>query len=234
MTRQEIAKETGLSYDTIRKRIKKLNVNPKESVKQVIITPETVRDDVNNIVKKEQERVNDRKLKILAQELLKVEKERDALLCLGNVETYKIAPREKSNGRSRAIAITLASDWHYEEPIKLSQTNGLNKFNTEIAKDRIENYFKVVSKLIEVHNKEYQIDDLVLALLGDFISGSIHDDLKEANDIQPTQAIWEVQNLIASGIEFLLNETGVNLIIPLFVWQSRAYNRETKNCHGVW
>lgn len=214
MTRQEIAKETGLSYDTIRKRIKKLMVNPKESVKQVIITPETVRDDVNNIVKKEQERVNDRKLKILAQELLKVEKERDALLCLGNVETYKIAPREKSNGRSRAIAITLASDWHYEEPIKLSQTNGLNKFNTEIAKDRIENYFKVVSKLIEVHNKEYQIDDLVLALLGDFISGSIHDDLKEANDIQPTQAIWEVQNLIASGIEFLLSETKVNLIIP--------------------
>ena len=35
MTRQEIAKETGLNYDCVRKRIKKLSVNPKESVNQL-------------------------------------------------------------------------------------------------------------------------------------------------------------------------------------------------------
>ena len=108
----------------------------------------------------------------------------------------------------------MASDWHYEENVKLSQTNGLNEFNRKIAKDRIEKLFKVVVKLIEVHQREYKIDNFVLALLGDFISGSIHDDLKEGNEIQPTQAIYEVQCLIASGIKYMLDNTNVNLVIP--------------------
>ena len=88
------------------------------------------------------------------------------------------------------------------------------KFNRTIAKERIEKLFKVVAKLIEVHQKEYNIDNFVLALMGDFISGSIHDDLKEGNEIQPTQAIYEVQCLIASGIEYMLKNSNVNLIIP--------------------
>ena len=111
---------------------------------------------------------------------------------------------KKESEKSPACSISLLSDFHYEEPVKSSQVNGLNRFDTTIAKERIEKLFKVIAQLIKVHQKEYQMDTHILALLGDFISGSIHEELKEANNIQPTQAIWEVQNLIASGIEFLL------------------------------
>lgn len=156
---------------------------------------------------------NEKKIKILSDELMKIEEERDALLSVGDIKTFTINKTEKKD-KSEATAIVLASDWHYEEQIKQSQVNGLNKFNTEIAKERIEKFFKVTSLLIKVHQKEYNIKNLILALLGDFISGSIQDDLQESNQIQPTQAIWEVQNLIASGIEFLLKETDINFIIP--------------------
>jgi hypothetical protein len=212
LTISEIANKFGTHYDTVRKRLKKLSLSPKET-KTIEVTPESVREDVAKIVAKEKESVNAKRVKILAGELLKAEKERDALLSVGGVETYAIKGNKEFD-KSSATAIALASDWHIEEGVKSSQVNGLNKFDLDIAKQRAEKFFTVVAKLIKVHQKEYNVETLILALLGDFISGSIHDDLKEGNDIQPTEAIWEAQKLIASGIEFLLKETNVNLVIP--------------------
>lgn len=212
MTISEIAEQVGCHYDTIRHRLKKLGLSG--TVKAIEVTPESVREDVAKIVAKEKESNAVKKNKVLAQMLLAAEKERDALLSVGGVETYSIKSTGKESEKSQATAIVLASDWHYEENVKASQVNGLNKYDTVIAKERAEKFFRVTAKLIKVHQKEYSISNLVLALLGDFISGSIHDDLKEGNNIQPTQAIWEVQNIISSGIEYLLKETDVNLIIP--------------------
>ena len=209
MTRQEIAKETGLNYDCVRKRIKKLSVNPKVKASKPLSIQEEIKKDEKRI----EDSLNAKKVKYLLDELKKVEKEKQALLQVGGVETYSIREKGESE-KSPACSISLLSDWHYEEPVKSSQVNGLNRFDTTIAKERAEKLFKVIAQLIKVHQKEYQIDTHILALLGDFISGSIHEELKEANNIQPTQAIWEVQNLIASGIEFLLEATDVDLIIP--------------------
>lgn len=212
-TRQEIALITGLHYDTVRKRLKKLGVEPKTDANKQVVTSESVRADIATLVAKQRATQNAKKLRVIAKELVRAEKELEALKGVKGVETHSIKG-SKSFNKSEATAILLASDWHYEENVKLSQTNGLNEFNRTIAKERIEKLFKVVAKLIEVHQKEYDIDNFVLALMGDFISGSIHDDLKEGNEIQPTQAIYEVQCLIASGIEYMLKNSNVNLIIP--------------------
>lgn len=204
---QDIYLKMGLSKYLVEKRILELGLEKPEQS----FNPERI---VDISIKKDSEKTLKKQVDILTKELITTRKERDAFLDVGEVETYKIEPKKKTNGRSMATAITLASDWHIEEEVKSSQVNGLNKFNIDIAKERAEKYFKVVAQLIEVHNKEYQIDDLILALLGDFISGTIHDDLKEANNIQPTEAIWNAQKLIASGIRYLLDNTKVNLIIP--------------------
>lgn len=212
-TRQEIALITGLHYDTVRKRLKKLGIEPKTDASKQVVTSESVRADIATLVAKQKATQNAKKLRVIAKELVRVEKELEALKGVKGVEIHSIKGKKLFN-KSEATAILLASDWHYEENVKLSQTNGLNEFNRTIAKERIEKLFKVVVKLIEVHQREYNIDNFVLALLGDFISGSIHDDLMEGNEIQPTQAIYEVQCLIAGGIKYLLENTNVNLTIP--------------------
>ena len=199
------------SIDSVERKLRRLGVYQKKTIE---ITPSSVRDDINKIVEKQKESENAKRVKVLASELLKAEKERDAFISVGGVETYTIKSKKEFNGKSKATAIVLASDWHYEEPVKESQVNGLNKYDTVIAKERIEEFFRVTAQLIKIHQREYDIENLILALLGDFISGSIHDDLMESNSIQPTVAIYEVQCLIASGIKYLLKETDVNLVIP--------------------
>lgn len=204
-TNAEIGKILNRSEDAIGRKRRRLGLEE----------PEPRADEiVNNSIKREDEKHLKKTIEVLTKELITTKKEIETFLNVGNVETYKIIPKDSNNKNSRATAITLASDWHIEENVKSSQVNGLNSFNINIAKQRAENYFNVVAKLIDIHEKEYQIDDLILALLGDFISGSIHDDLKESNIIQPTEAIWEAQKLIASGIEYLLKNTKVNLVIP--------------------
>lgn len=178
-----------------------------------VVTADTIKKEIDNVSLQRQRSVDSKKIKILTDKLISINDEMDSLLQVGAVETYKIESTD-NHSKSPATAIILASDWHYEESVKSSQVNGLNKFNTLIAKERAEKFFRVTAQLIGVHQREYDIDNLILALLGDFISGSIHEDLQESNNIQPTQAIWEVQQIIASGIEYLLANTNVNLVIP--------------------
>ena len=210
----EIANELKLDEWVVRNKMSRLKLKPLGKEKTKDVTIETVRADISKRSQKSREAQQSKQIKLLSEELVRVEKERDAFLEVGGVETYTIKPSGKESEKSEATSITLASDWHIEEGVKSSQVNGLNKFDINIAKERAEKFFKVTAKLIKVHQKEYEINTHILALLGDFISGSIHDDLKEGNIIQPTEAIWEAQKLIASGIEYLLKNTDVNLIIP--------------------
>ncbi|MFA6325400.1 MAG: hypothetical protein WCX46_04210 [Candidatus Paceibacterota bacterium] len=207
----EVGKKLNRTGDSIARKRKRLGLKSIITLKEN--TQEGAQETLNKLISKEENKEKISSLKILTKEYVKIKKERDSFLQVGGVETYAIKSNQ-GGGKSSATAVALASDWHYEENVISSQVNGLNKYDTNIAKERIEKFFTVIAKLINVHKKEYNIENLMLALLGDFISGSIHDDLKESNHIQPTQAIWEVQNLIASGIKFLLKETDVNLVIP--------------------
>ena len=210
-TNKEIGIILKRSEDAIGRKRGRLGLKPSKSQTK----PLSIEEEVDMVKFKREESTKSKQVRHLLDRLEVVEKERDALLSVdGRIKTHAIKASVSDKEKSNATTISLASDWHIEEPVKSSQVNGLNSFNLDIAKERAEKLFKVTAKLIEVHQREYKIENHILALLGDFISGSIHEDLMESNTIQPTEAIWEAQNLIASGIQYLLDNTNVNLIIP--------------------
>ena len=141
------------------------------------------------------------------------QKELDAITELKqHISTYKINPVKSLT--SEATPIIVASDWHYEELVKPSTINGLNSYNLDIANQRIDRFFQNQLRLINISKRDVSIPNIVLALLGDFISGNIHDENLETAQLQPIDAILEVQKKIASGIKFLLENTDSNIIIP--------------------
>jgi len=122
----------------------------------------------------------------------------------------------KNDGKqSVSTAFMVASDWHAEETVIRSHINGLNEYNLEIAKQRAKNFFVNGLKLVEMCRSKSRIDTLVLALLGDFITGYIHDELLESNSLSPTQASLMVYELIVSGVDFLVaNGDFKNIVVP--------------------
>ncbi len=113
---------------------------------------------------------------------------------------------KESTHTSEATANMIMSDFHCEETIDPQAVNNLNEYNLTIAKKRAITFFHGGLRLTEIQRTGVKIDNLVLGLLGDMISGNIHDDLKENNSLSATEALLFIQDIIISGIEFLLKE----------------------------
>ena len=162
------------------------------------------------------------------------------LLALQESIIVKPTPLVKSSSKTvgNATAIMVASDWHVEEQVDPSTVNGLNEYNLEIAEKRASNFFRKGLFLTNLVRNGIKINRLVLALLGDLISGYIHEELQESNYLSPTEASLFVQDILCAGIDFLLKEGNFDeIIIPCCLGnhgrttQKKRYSTAHKNSY---
>lgn len=155
-----------------------------------------------------------KKYRELLSQVERLERELEAVHQLGDAaETHIIRPRERSK-TSEATAIVLASDWHYEERVLRQTVNNLNAYSLKIADRRIERFWQGVFRLWQITSRDVKIDNIVLALLGDFVSSNIHEELLETCQLLPIEAALAVQERLIAGIDFLLARTPCTLVVP--------------------
>lgn len=195
---------------------------------QVKISPQRQFElDMEKLRLNAKQKESDKQYKIALKEIQRLRKQNETLLDLkGQVNTYSIK-RSKGVG-GQAVAFAIASDWHVEENVRPETVNGTNTYTMAIAKERAEKFFNHTLKLVNKESQDIKIDTLVLALLGDFFSGNIHDELMETCEVQPQDAMLYAQNLVASGIEFLLANSKLKLVIPCAVGN---HSRQTAKVH---
>lgn len=221
-----LAKELGVSESTIRRHANKLGLTSKKNT--VVPSKVLIQQDREKISYQESKKTLDKKYKYLLDENQRLDKELNASLLINQpIKTKQLALKADS-GNSEVVAVVLASDWHIEETVDPKKVNGKNCYNLAIAEKRAEQFFQNTLKLVKKEQKAAKIDTLVLALLGDFISGNIHDELLENCSLRPIEAMLKVQSWITSGIEFLLKNSELNLIIPCHVGN---HTRITKKVH---
>jgi hypothetical protein len=119
-----------------------------------------------------------------------------------NYHTHKIKPTKRP-GKNEATAFMICSDWHLEEEVRPETVAGFNTFNLQIAEQRVNNIFANAVRMIHTLEAEIPITTLVVALLGDFITGNIHEDTSYMCQLEPTNAIVFAQEQIASGLKYL-------------------------------
>ncbi len=107
------------------------------------------------------------------------------------------------SGKGEAVAFAIASDWHVEETVDKKSVSGLNEFNLDIAEDRITKFFQRTARMTEIQRNGAKIDNLVLALLGDLMTGYIHEELQESNSLSPTETVLWLIDRVTSGVKFL-------------------------------
>jgi hypothetical protein len=117
-------------------------------------------------------------------------------------EQTEILPIYNNDKKEEATAIILLSDWHFEETVEPETVNNINEYNTEIAKKRIFKCIQNSLKIIQKESASSNINQLVLWLGGDFISGYIHPELEEANSLSPIEAIIEIKKILINIIQF--------------------------------
>lgn len=141
-----------------------------------------------------------RKYKHVLTENARLERELSALhLTRQTPKTHKI--RHRKGKKSHAVAVAVLSDTHYEEEVRPSTIGGKNAYNLDIAKKRNDEFFTKVVRLIRKERQDVVIDELVLAVLGDLITGNIHDDVSmDSCLLGPMDASIFAQEMVRSGI----------------------------------
>jgi hypothetical protein len=129
---------------------------------------------------------------------------------------YSIRPAKAS--ANQAVAVAIASDWHVEETVDPLTVSGLNEFSLEIADRRIERFTQSVLRLVGIERGGTDIPVLVLGLLGDLMTGYIHEELREENSLSPTQTIIWLRERVDKMIRTLRKEGGFEkIVIPCSV-----------------
>jgi hypothetical protein len=159
---------------------------------------------------------------------LELNKTRGKYIDIANKDTDKIKiEKSRWDWKSESTAVLVGSDRHLEENIDKEQINWLNEFNLDIAEERAKSFFSNGLKLVDMLAPEERIREVVFALLWDFISGYIHDELKENNNLSPTQAILLFKRLVIAGIDHFLENSEYNMtVVTAFGNHSRTTDKK--------
>jgi hypothetical protein len=119
---------------------------------------------------------------------------------------------------SRGCPVTMWSDTHYGEQVSLDETNGVNKYNKDIAKKRMFRLFDTTVDLAFNHmgRAKTEYPGIVVMLGGDMIGGDIHEELLATNDRTPQQAVNDLTDILGAGLEKMASKFG-KVFVPSVV-----------------
>lgn len=213
-THREIASHLGRSTSAVMNRVYKLPTDSRNVAADVHI-PVTWEEPVKpppdpvRIAEQRDERTRDKQqIDRLVGELRDARARQGFLDAISaSREPPRILPREKSGVREMT-AVVLASDWHVEEPVDAEAVAFRNEYNLDIASHRIDRFFQGIIWNIEHQraSKRLTINDLVLWLGGDLMTGYIHEELVESNALSPTETVRWLLPKLRDGIYTLLQQ----------------------------
>ena len=200
-------------YGFNRGQLRELKKLAKEKFSNAPVTPESVGKDIALVKTKNQKSQTEKKNKILIEQVATLEKEKEAILRFPEQSiSHEITPLGNSNS-SEATAVVVFSDWHVEERVTPSSVNDLNKYDVSIARKRADEAFQIALKLRNLENSNNSVPNMVVALLGDFITGNIHEENLSICTLDPIDAAIEARNMLKSGFDFLLKNSDLKQII---------------------
>ena len=96
------------------------------------------------------------------------------------------------------------SDWHYGEVVSSARTRGLNEYDQEIARERVQTIVRASRSILRrMRLGGYTFPRLVVAANGDMVTGSLHDLEKHSNGKAVTESVYECGMLLAEAIRDL-------------------------------
>lgn len=156
-------------------------------------------DSINLAVKEDELKRLKAQAKALAEQVLTDEQVRRHIFEIAHSKPSIPAWLNKegaSSGRSEdslpGVPILFGSDWHWGEVVKPSEIGGVNEYNLVIARERLKRLVETTIDLLTNHMVNPQYPGIVFALGGDMVSGNIHEELSETNDVPIMPAVLDL------------------------------------------
>jgi len=106
-------------------------------------------------------------------------------------------------GHQKQIVVSPLSDTHVGEQVYKEQMRGLNEYNFDIFNKRMYGWANQVLKHTAYRRQIAPIDELMFPMLGDMISGDIHDELARSNQMNNMEQMIRGASIIAQALMYL-------------------------------
>jgi len=116
---------------------------------------------------------------------------------------YTASEFEQSSARTPQEFVLLFSDLHASEVVSLEETRGINEYNWPIMLERMDD----IRRSILSHKEHFgfEVSKLNVFMLGDMLSGDIHDELAITNDRPTVEAIVQLARDTVEWLTSLAN-----------------------------
>lgn len=162
--------------------------------------PETIalRNQLKDITKYSEEL-----RKRLNFENLLVDKIKDAIVSYPPLKKNKVTFNLKDKEEDEHAAVLVLTDLHGEEVVEADETEGMIEFNWQIFLDRMWAVVDKTIKIVNTRRKARDIKKLYINLLGDIITGEIHDELMRTNSFTRPTAVVNIAHVISQVVQVL-------------------------------
>jgi hypothetical protein len=96
-----------------------------------------------------------------------------------------------------------ASDWHWGEVVEAAQVNGVNEYHLGIAHRRARTLIQTTIHILKDCFAKPNYPGIVLVLGGDMVSGDIHDELVQTNELPMMPTLVDVYGVLVEAIRSL-------------------------------
>lgn len=125
---------------------------------------------------------------------------------------------------SPGVPTLMLSDLHWGEIVHPAQINNVNEYNLTIARARLKSTFQSAMALTDIISPKNDYPGIVVPLLGDMISGDIHEELAESNELHSIPTVLDLWTHLAAGISMMADKYN-NVFLPCV---SGNHGRNTK------
>lgn len=210
-TQKDAAEALGVNYTTFRSRLQVAQATFKDWTPEDAGTPAGKPVEEVPLAERQRRRLLDdkaalkRELNAANRELNAIEDFRDQIFGMGEPIDPIDHPIVFKGGEPDAAEIPLLfqSDEQWGEVIKREEMGGLNSYNRNIASDRYKRLIESTIKCCQPPYAPNSPPELVYCMGGDSISGSIHEELAETNDLSSIPAVRDYCAHVRWGIETL-------------------------------
>lgn len=219
-----VAQVTGTPRTTLREKLEaaskaKLRAQPTGVKDALVHLAETQASDIARLT----EEVKDfrRELKKARKESVDASKLEEMLFGVASQPvkppTWLVKPKKaKGKKDSPLVPITLWSDFHWGEVVDPAQINGVNEYNVKIARGRFKKLVELTTYLLTQHVTNPDYPGIVVPMMGDMVSGSIHEELSETNELSMPETVADLAEILIWGLRALADTFGT-VYVPCVV-----------------
>lgn len=142
----------------------------------------------------------------------------DRLFDAPDPKPIKVRAKRRGQGSKKgtppaATYVMLASDWHWGERVRPENVGGRNEYSPEIAEERATQFWKSNLIMLNAARAAWTIDQGLLWLGGDLMTGAIHEEYLEENFLSPVEEALAIFDHLKGAIPHFLNESGLESLL---------------------